>query len=199
MRILVIGSLVGLLFSACAASKPSSPGQMEASSTGTGGKAAATRYHSFSGTVQAVDAGSRKLTLKGEYGHIETINVPPEVKEFEKISVGDTVEVEVREGVLFEYQRAGNGGAPAPAREAEARAPTDQPPRRGRGGAVQTTVTVTAIDLESRVVHVQDAEGYRYEVRASPTLAIEKLKVGDRLLATYVATAAISVSKKANP
>jgi len=199
MRILLIGSLVGLLFSACAASKPSSPGQMEAYSTGTPGKAAATRYHSFSGTVQAVDAGSRKLTLKGEYAHIETINVPPEVKEFGKISVGDTVEVEVQEGVLFEYQPASNGGAPSPAREAEARAATDQPPVGAAGATIQTTVTVTAIDLETRVVHVQDAEGYRYEVRASPTVAIEKLKVGDRLLATYVATAAISVSKKANP
>src|SRR5262249_16838717 len=184
MRTLFFASLLGFLFSACAASKPSRPGQMEVYSTGTPGKAVATRYHNFIGMVQTVDTASRKLTLKGEYGHIETINVPPEVKQFDEVSVGDTIEVEVQEGVLFEYQPVGNATAPPKAMVAEARAATDQPPTGAAGATIQTTVTVTAIDLESRVVHVQDPDGNKYEVRASPTLAIEKLSVGDRLLAT---------------
>ena len=198
MRTLFFALLLVFLSWGCAGSKPSPPSQMEAYSTGTPGKAVATRYHNFSGTVQAVDKGSRKLTLKGEYGHVETINVPPEVKELDQVSVGDTVEVEVQEGVLFEYQRAGNGAAPSQARVGEARAATDQPPVGAAGATIQSTVTVTAIDLEGRVVHVQDPDGNLYEVRASPTLAIEKLSVGDRLLATYVATAAISVHKNSN-
>jgi len=172
---------------------------MEAYSTGTPGEAVATRYHKFSGTVETVDTASRRLTLKGEYGHVETINVPPEVKQFDEVSVGDTIEVEVQEGVLFEYQPAGNTAAPSQAMVAEARTATDQPPAGAAVATVQSTVTVTAIDLESRVVHVRDLDGNMYEVRASPTLKIEKLSVGDRLLATYVATAAISLNKKANP
>ena len=198
MRTLLL-LLLPFLLGACAGSKPSSAGKMEAYSAGTPGKAVATRYHNLVGTVQAVDASSRKLTLKGEYGHIDTINVPPEVKEFDEVSVGDTVEVQVQEGVLFEYQRAGDGAAPSQTRVADARAATGQSPVGAALATIQSTVTVTAIDVESRLVHVQDPDGNLYEVRASPTLAIQKLKVGDRLLATYVATGAISVHKNSNP
>ena len=198
MRTLFLATLLGFLFSACAA-KPSRSGKMDVYSTGTPGKAVATRYQKFGGTVEAVDRASRRLTLRSEYGHIETINVPPEVKQFDELSIGDTIEVQVQEGVLFEYQPAGSAAAPSPAMVAEARAATDQPPAGAAGATIQTTVTVTAIDLESRVVHVRDLDGNMYDVRASPTVKIEKLSVGDRLLATYVATAAISLEKKANP
>src|SRR5215468_7878934 len=88
MRILLFASLPGFLLSACAASKPSQPRQMDVYSTGTSGEAVATRYHKFSGTVETVDAASRRLTIKNEYGLIDTINVPPEVKQFDEVSVG---------------------------------------------------------------------------------------------------------------
>jgi len=198
MRILFFASLSGFLLSACAASKPSQPRQMDVYSTGKSGEAVATRYHKFSGTVETVDTASRRLTIKNEYGLIDTINVPPEVKQFDEVSVGDVIEVEVQEGVLFEYQPAGSAATPSQAMVAQARAATDQPPVGAGGATIQTTVTVTAIDPQNRVVHVRDLDGNVYEVRASPTLKIEKLSVGDRLLATYVATAAISLNKKSN-
>ena len=71
-----------------------------------------------------------------------------------------------------------------------------QPPGAAALAAVQSTVTVTAIDLESRIVQFQDPDGNKYQVKAGPELSIDKLVVGDRLLATYAATLAIAVNKK---
>jgi hypothetical protein len=77
------------------------------------------------------------------------------------------------------------------------RADQSQAPAIGAAAGVQSTVTITAINLDSRVVEFQDPDGFKYHVKAGKGLAIEKLVVGDRLLATYVATVAIGIERKA--
>jgi hypothetical protein len=56
-------------------------------------------------------------------------------------------------------------------------------------------VTVVGIDPKSRVVTMQGPAGKQYQVKAGPQVQLEKLKVGDRLLATYVEAIAIEVVK----
>jgi hypothetical protein len=58
-------------------------------------------------------------------------------------------------------------------------------------------VTVTAIDAAARLVSFQEPGGNVYQVKAGPTVQLEKLKVGDRMLATYVETVAIKLVKVA--
>src|SRR4051812_21614098 len=103
MRISSICSAAFLL-SACASSTASGPTPIEVQSTGVPGEAAAGSYQKMTATVLAVNVPGRTLTLKGEDGRTETINVPPEVKRLGEVAVGDTIVVEVQEGILFEYQ-----------------------------------------------------------------------------------------------
>src|SRR3954447_1776960 len=161
---------VAFLIVACASSKPSGEPPIEVQSTGTPGEAAATRSQKLTATVLAVDTASRKLTVKGEDGSSETINVPPAVKRLDEIAAGDRIEVDVQEGILFPYQPPGSAFVE---------------PAVAVGGAIQSTVTIIGFDTKSRIVQFQDPDGNKYEVKAGPKLAIEKLKVGDRLVAGH--------------
>ena len=197
MRTLLLSSSAVLLLAACSSSTEAGPKPLEVYSTGVPGEAAAARSQKITAKVLAVDAASRKLTLQAEDGHTETISCPPEVKRFNEISAGDTVVVEVQEGVLFEYQPPGSAFVAPAAVVTGGRTGPDQAPGAGVAGAIQSTVTVTSIDTKSRIVQFQDPDGNKYQVKAGPKLSIEKLTVGDRLVATYIATVAITLDKKA--
>jgi hypothetical protein len=187
---------VALLVVACASSKPSGEPPIEVQSTGTPGEASATRSQKLTATVLAVDTASRKLTLKREDGSSQTISVPPNVKRLDEVSAGDKIEVDVQEGILFEYQPPGTPFVEPAVAVGAAKAGANEAPAGAVAGAVQSTVTVIGVDNKSRIVQFQDPDGNKYEVKAGPKLAIEKLKVGDRLLATYAATIAISLDKR---
>jgi hypothetical protein len=77
------------------------------------------------------------------------------------------------------------------------RAGRDQAPGAVASAGVQGTVTVTAIEASARLVSFQEPGGNVYQVKAGPTVQLEKLKVGDRLLATYVETVAVNLLKVA--
>lgn len=204
MRISIVASSAVFLLAGCASStssapQPAGPPPVEVSSTGVPGEAAAVRHHRVTATVQAVDTATRTLTLKGDDGQTETMKVPPEVKRFNEVAVGDTVEVEIEDGLLLNYQPAGTAFVPPMAVVAAVRTGANEPPGAALGAGIQSTVTITSIDLKTRIVQFQDPDGNRYEVKAGPGLSIEKLTVGDRLLATYVATVALALDKKTKP
>src|SRR4051812_1952476 len=193
---LSIGTSAALLLVACASSKPVEPPAVEVQATGVPGSASATSVRRLTARVEAVDTGSRKLTLKGPDGSTETITVPPEVKRLDEIAAGDTVQVELREGLLLEYQPPGSNFVTPTAAVAGGRTDKSDAPGAAAAAAVQSTVTITAIDLDNRIVQFQGPEGNKYKVKAGPKISIEKLVVGDRLLATYVTTLAVAIDKK---
>jgi hypothetical protein len=195
MRIPLVASSAALLLAACATSKPSVPPPVEVLSTGVPGEAAATRTQKMTATVQSLDVAARKLTLRGPDGKTETMTVPPEVKRLDEIAVGDVIAVEVQQDLVLRYQAPGTEFVPPQAAITGGRAPAGVAPGGAAAAAIQSTVTVTAIDTKSRIVTFQDPDGAQYQVKAGPKLQLEKLKVGDRLLATYVAAVAITVEK----
>jgi hypothetical protein len=75
------------------------------------------------------------------------------------------------------------------------RSDRDQAPGGVVSAGVQATVTVAAVDVPQRLVSFQGPKGEVRQVKAGQGVQIEKLKVGDRLLATYVETVAIRLEK----
>jgi hypothetical protein len=199
MRTSLVVSFAALLAVACSTSNPPSqkPAPVEVKSTGKPGEAAATRNVKVSAKVKAVDVAARTLTLEVKGSQPETIQVPPEVKRLDEIAPGDVVAVEVEQGLLLEYQAPGTESVPPQGVAAAGRAGASSAPGGAAAAGFQTTVTITAIDAKTRIVGFQDSYGESYQVKAGPGLAIEKLKVGDRLLVTYVEAVAIQVQKAA--
>jgi hypothetical protein len=156
------------------------------------GMAAGGRVEQAIATVTAVDATARTVTLKGKTD-TETIKVGPEVKNFDQIKVGDRVKVTFSQGVVLSLM-APDAKAVEPSATAvgEAAAKGEKP-----AGAVKVsvkgTVTISKIDAASRIVTLTGPEGRSYKVKAGPDIKLDKIKVGDKVLAEYSETVAIAV------
>jgi hypothetical protein len=174
---------------------PAGQGPVEMKATGTPGKAEATRTAQATLTIKAIDLPGRTLTLQDKSGEAQTFKVGPEVKRFNEFAVGDLIVVTYEQGLALEFQPAGSETVPPTAVATGARADKDQAPGAVAAAGVRGTVTVTAIDMAKRLVSFQGPGGNVYQVKAGPKIQLEKLKVGDRLLATYVEAVAINLEK----
>jgi hypothetical protein len=189
----LVAVLVATFASAQAPAKAPAPAQapaaapapVEVDNTGTPGKA----------TVTAIDATTRTVTLKAKSGETQTFKVGPEVKRFDEFAVGDVIKIEYEQGLALEFQPAGSENVPVTAVATGGRAEKDQAPGAAAAAGVQGTVTVTAIDSAKRLVSFMGPGGNVYQVKAGPKVKLEKLKVGDKLLATYVEAVAIKLEK----
>ena len=197
MRLPLAAASAALLSAACATSSPPpaapKPAPVEAKATGTPGEAVAVRKETVNATVRSVDLAARTTTLDVNGAAAGPFKVPLEVTAYDDVFAGDPVRIELEQQLRLEVQPPGSpavqytvtGGGSTTAYAAGALATT----------GVQATVTVTAVDLATRKVSFQDPAGGTYDVKAGPGLAIEKLKVGDRLLATYVESKAVQLEK----
>ncbi len=201
---LLLASLVAVLAATVASAqspgKAPAPGAaaaapVEVDNTGTPGKATARRTAKATATITAIDASARTVTLKAKSGETQTFSVGPDVKRFDEFAVGDVIRIEYEQGLALEFQPAGSENVPVTATATGGRAGTDQAPGAGAAAGVRGTVTVTKIDKAKRLVSFTGPGGNVYQVKAGPKVQLEKLKVGDRLLATYVEAVAIKLEK----
>ena len=169
------------------------PVEMKAS--GTPGKATARRTLRVTAIVYTIDPASRMLTLQHDMGGTERLKVGPEVKNLDQFAVGDTVVVEFEQGLALELQPAGSEFVPPTVLATGGPADKDPAAVASAGQRVQATVTVTAINVAKRLVTLQTPGGNVFKVKAGPKIQIDKLKVGDRLLGTYVEAVAIKLEK----
>jgi Cu/Ag efflux protein CusF len=171
------------------------PAPVEVNASGTPGKASAKQTAKATATVTAIDVSARTVTLKAKSGETQTFKVGPEVKRFAEFAVGDVITIEYEQGLALEFQPAGSENVPVTAIASGARAEKDQAPGAAAAAGVRGTVTVTKIDSAKRLVSFTGPGGNVYQVKAGPKVQLEKLKVGDKLLATYVEAVAIKLEK----
>ena len=194
MRKLIAASVVILL---ATFSHARAQGFAEMKASGVPGKATATRTATLTATIKAIDAATRSVTLQNQAGATQTVKAGPQVQRFDEFAVGDTILIVVEQELVLEYQSAGTPAVAPTAVVGGDRAGPDQAPEGVIAAGVQATVTVTAIDSPNRMVVFQGPAGTLYQVKAGPNVKLEKLKVGDRLLATYVEAVAVRLEKPA--
>jgi hypothetical protein len=157
------------------------------------GVVSGSRMVNLTANVKAIDLAKREVTLRGPEGRVETVVAGPEVKNLERLEVGDRVKIRFREGLVLRWQPA--------EREDVAPEASEKIQRTGMGDVAagtetrraRATVTVAAIDAASRVVRLTGADGRSYVVKVAPDIALDRVKVGDKLTATYSAALAVSV------
>jgi|PlaIllAssembly_1097288.scaffolds.fasta_scaffold119568_2 hypothetical protein len=195
MRSRLLVAVVAAAFSSLALAQAQRGPPVEMKPSGTPGKATAARAMRITATVYSIDPASRILVLQHDMGGVETLKVGPEVKRLEEFAVGDTVAVEYEQGLALEFQPAGSEWVPPTAVATDAPAGKDQGPGASATSGIKGTVTITAINVGKRLVSIQGPGGNVFRVKAGPRIQLEKLKVGDRLLATYVEAVAIRLEK----
>jgi len=145
-------------------------------------------------TVTAIDHATRMVTLKGQDGQTFDVQAGPEVKNFDKIVVGDVVKASYTESLAF--QVAPKGVTPGGASESANRIP---------GGAevgkqVTTSFKVASVDPATNILWVTLANGNTKKINVQDPKAQERLKTlkpGDVVAVTYTESLAIQLEKLA--
>lgn len=170
------------------------PGSIEMKSEGPG-KATATRVATDTATIVGLDVPGRLLALKRRNGEEQTYRVGPDVTRLGEFRVGDIIRVEFRQTLELEYQRPGSKTVAPESGATVGRSAMNEAPGGDVTAGVQATVKVTAVDVKERLVSFQGPKGEIHQVKAGRGIQLEKLKVGDRLLATYIENVAIRIEK----
>ena len=143
-------------------------------------------------TVIAVDQANRTLTLKGEAGRVVTMKVPPEVKRFAAIKVGDVLTAHYVQSMVV---RLVGPGETLPHASVDAAVTPRAGDKPGATIAQQSDmkVKVTAIDLKTPALTVQTPDGNNVSLMVKDKSRLEKLKVGDEINITYTEALLLSV------
>lgn len=159
------------------------------------------KTHTISATVERIDAKQRMVELRKD-DQVQTIQVPPEVRNFDKIKVGDEVVVTYYEGLGAEFKKKGESKTigVVDASSGTARMPEGSGrPGAAVGNRVQTTVVIEAVDSKKHSVTFTGPSGMTRTVDVVDPKAqkfVAGLKKGDEVELTYVEALAVTVEPK---
>jgi hypothetical protein len=95
----------------------------------TPGKIRASGSVKMTATVLSIDMGSREVLLMDSQGKLHTINVSDEVRNLDRVRVGDKVTAEYTEAISLQLKKRGTAdGPPASAQAAMVRSPQGAKP-----------------------------------------------------------------------
>jgi Cu/Ag efflux protein CusF len=145
-----------------------------------------------SASVTAIDKATRKVTLKGPEGKLNTVTAGPEVRNFDQIKVGDTVTVRYVEALTLTLKKDGKELRGMTETPAAVRAPAGERPAGAIGVQTEVTANVIALDAKTQTVTLQGPK-HTVELKVPDAGQFKLIKVGDQIQATFTEAMALAV------
>ena len=143
------------------------------------------------GTIEAIDAATRTVTIKKADGTVVSTVAGPDIKRFAELKVGDKVTARFYESVIIRLQRPGE---PEVASASKATTPSEQVlPGGTRAKQMTITATITAIDMNVPSVSFTGPGGLKYTSKVLDKEALAKVKVGDKFDIVWTEAVMVSV------
>ncbi len=146
-------------------------------------------------TIEAINPGTRELTVKGPDGKYVTFVASPEVKRFDALKVGDTITAKYYENLVIRLKLPGEKDVDT----ATAGAVPAAGAKPGGTMAEQRTITVTITQIDPKVPSITftGPNNWTYSSRVEDKKALAKVKVGDKLDLTWTQAVLIDVAPAA--
>jgi len=161
-------------------------GAIAAQAQGTRAQVVSAQSLTISAEVVALDATTRKVTLKGPFGGLIAGTVSDEVKDLSRIKVGDLVSASYYEAVAASVHRKGDEKPLFSATDIAAKA---EPGTKTAAAAVTAkSVTVFSVDAVANTLVLQGADRTLYPInveRREFQAKLKDLKVGDQIDIAY--------------
>jgi hypothetical protein len=157
---------------------------------------AVTRTESLTGTVEAVNLGSREVVLRREGGELVTVVAGPEARNLAQLRPGDRVAITALEALAVEMVRPGDPRPPVEALADGQRAPEGARPGGTLGQVVRMRVHIDAVDVATgRVTFTGPAGGKRTVTAQDPRMRefARNLRPGEQVDLTYSEAIAVNV------
>jgi hypothetical protein len=137
----------------------------------------------ISATVEAINVSTRTLTLKGPKGNYMEIVVPPEVKRFPEIKVGDTLTARYYENLVIRKKLPGEKDVDT---SSEGVTPGGAAKPAGTAATQRTiTATITALDPKVPSITLSGPNNWTYSARIEDKKVLTQIKVGDKVDLTW--------------
>ncbi len=145
------------------------------------------------GTVEAIEASTRTVTLKKADGTYVETYAGPDVKRFAEIKVGDKVTARFYESVVLRLKGPGEADVDSAAR---ATTGSEQALPGGTKAKQRTiTATITAIDPNMPSITFTGPNGWKYTSKVQDTAALAKVKVGDKVDIVWTEAMLVSLER----
>ena len=159
------------------------------------GKAVVAQTVKASATVTALDKTTRDITLKGPQGNLMTVTAGPEVKNFDKLKVGDTVDMQYVEALTLELKK---GGGLVVGRTGEAGAAGAKPgasPAGVIGRQVTIVADVIATDPAKQTVTLEGPK-HTVDLRIPDPEQFKRIAKGDQVEAEFTQAFAVAIEPR---
>ena len=156
------------------------------------GKAAAVETVKMTATITAIDKATRDVSLKGPQGNEVVLTAGPEVKNFDKLKVGDQVNLDYIEALTLELKK---GRGLVVQRSEKAGGGTAKPgekPGAAAGRQVTVVADVVAVDPAKQVVTLKGPKR-TVDLKIPDPEQFKRVAKGDQVEATYTQAVAIAV------
>jgi hypothetical protein len=147
-------------------------------------------------TVLDVHRENRHVLLQREDGAKFVVACGPDVRNFDQISVGDTVNVGYYESLAYEVHKPGEATPGVEAVAAAGRAKKGDMPGAGVAQAVKVTATIVGIDMQNLRVSLKGPDGNIVTTKVRDADKLSRVSVGDLVELVYTEAFAISVTKQ---
>ncbi|MEP6942721.1 MAG: hypothetical protein ABI981_07275 [Betaproteobacteria bacterium] len=156
------------------------------------GAAAAMQTVKLTATITAIDKSTRDVTLKGPEGNLVTVTAGPEVKNFDKLKVGDQVDMQYVEALTIELKKGG-GLVVGRAEKADAMgAKKGEQPAGAVGRQVTIVADVVAVDPARQVVTLKGPK-QTVNLRIPDPEQFKRIAKGDQVEAKFTQAFAVAV------
>ena len=145
------------------------------------------------GTVEAIEASTRTVTLKKADGTTSQTYAGPDVKRFAEIKVGDKITARFYESVVLRLKEPGEADVDSAAR---ATTGSEQALPGGTKAKQRTiTATITAIDPAMPSITFTGPNDWKYTSKVQDTAALAKVKVGDKVDIVWTEAMLVSLER----
>ncbi len=157
------------------------------------GAAAAASRETVSAVVTAVDAETRMVTLKPERGDALVMQAGPEIRNFDRIKVGDTVVATYMEAAALELKKKTEGSGLRERRESTTVIPGAEGQAAGTvARKIVLVADVLAVDPQQGSITLRGPKQTQTLAVRDPS-ALQGIEVGDQVEASYVEALALEL------
>jgi Cu/Ag efflux protein CusF len=181
------------ILAALVAAAPPAPAQVTESSSTAPGSAKAVQTVRTTATLVGLDAATRTVSLKRADGKIVDVHVGDEVKNFDKLKVGDKVTAEYTRALSLDLKKGAVGAARRSESTEVKRAPPGAAPSATVGSKVTILADVIAVNQKDKVVTLRGPQGHVVDLMVQDPDQLKRVKQGDQVEAVYTEALAIAV------
>ena len=160
------------------------------------GKAVIAETVKISATITAIDKATRDVTLKGPQGNEMTVTAGPDVKNFDKLKVGDTVDLQYVEALTLELKKGGGMPVAKTEKTDAVGAKKGEAPGGAAGRQVTVVADVVAVDPAKQIVTLKGPK-QTVNLRVPDPAQFKNIAKGDQVQATYTQAMAVAVEPAA--